>query len=65
LEYHQGNKSPNEFAEVMKDYNVSICLYGHLHSDGHKFILEGNIDGIEYYCVSSDYIDFKLKRICD
>ncbi|EOD00870.1 metallophosphoesterase [Caldisalinibacter kiritimatiensis] len=55
----------NEFVEVMKEYNVSICVYGHLHADGHRFVVEGNIEGIEFYCISSDYIDFKARKILE
>lgn len=51
------------FIDLMKKYNVNICLYGHLHGEGHKYIKEGSYDGIEYHCVSADYIDFKLKKI--
>lgn len=55
--------SPNEFVHVMKEFGVETCLYGHLHSDGHKYAVEGNVDGIDFHCVSSDFIDFKLKLI--
>jgi hypothetical protein len=54
---------PNEFTSLMKEYNVDICIYGHLHSEGHKYVVEGNIEGIQYYCVSSDYIDFSPRKI--
>lgn len=58
------NGLPNEFFSVMKEYNVKTCIYGHVHGeDGHKNIKEGMIDGIMVHCVSSDYIDFKMKRI--
>lgn len=57
--------SPNEFVEVMKNYGVGICLYGHLHSEGHKYAVEGNVDGIDFYCVSSDFINFKPKLIVE
>lgn len=55
--------SPNEFVAVMKDFHVDICLYGHLHSEGHSQIVEGRIEGIDFYCVSSDYINFNPKLI--
>lgn len=54
---------PNEFLESLVDRNVSHLIYGHLHGPGHEFIIEGNIHGIDVHCVSSDYIDFQLKRI--
>lgn len=55
--------STNEFVSIMKEFNVDICIYGHLHAEGHKFIVEGNIEGIEFHCISSDYIDFIPKKI--
>ncbi len=56
-------KEPNDFFYLMKEYGVDTCIYGHLHDEGHKFIIEDVVDGIDLYCVSSDYIDFKLKKI--
>lgn len=55
--------TPNEFVDIMVECNVEICLYGHLHSEGHKYAVEGEIKGINFHCVSSDYIDFKPKII--
>ncbi|WP_026895898.1 metallophosphoesterase [Clostridiisalibacter paucivorans] len=57
------DKTVNEFGDMMRRYNVDLCVYGHLHSDGHKHAVEGNIKGIEFICISSDYIDFKLKHL--
>lgn len=55
---------PNEFFMLMKEYGINTCIYGHLHGEeGHKNIKEGTIDDILLHCVSSDYLDFKLKRI--
>lgn len=55
--------SVNEFSKLLSEYKVDLCIYGHLHAEGHKYIVEGNIDGVEYKCVSSDYVDFKLQRL--
>lgn len=57
------NLNPNEFGQILEEYKVDVCLYGHLHGDGHRFVKEGNINGVEYICVASDYIDFSPKRI--
>lgn len=54
---------PNEFGSLMNDYQVKHCVYGHLHADGHRFIVEGNIDGCNYYCTSGDYINFIPRQI--
>lgn len=58
-----GRLEPNEFVDLMKRYNVDICIYGHLHSEGHKYVVEGDIEGIDFYCVASDFIDFDPKII--
>lgn len=57
------DNSPNEFVDMMLKHQVDICIYGHLHGEGHRFVKEGNIKGIEFHCVSSDYINFKPKKI--
>ena len=55
---------PNEFFSLMKDFKVDTCIYGHLHGrEGHKIAKEGLIEDIMVHCVSSDYMDFNLKRI--
>lgn len=55
---------PNEFFDLMKEYSADICIYGHLHGkEGHKNVKEGIIDNMMIHCVSSDYMNFKLKRI--
>lgn len=55
--------TPNEFVDIMKEFEVDMCIYGHLHAEGHKFAVEGMIDGIDFHCLSSDYIDFKTKKL--
>ncbi len=58
------DKSPNDFVALMKEYNINKCIYGHLHGkDGHKNVVEGNIEGIDFVCVSSDYLNFELKEL--
>lgn len=55
---------PNEFFKILKEYGADVCIYGHLHGEeGHKNIKEGMIDNISVHCVSSDYMNFNLKRI--
>lgn len=53
----------NEFFDLCKAYDVSKLIYGHLHGVGHKLIKEGNIEGIDVFCVAGDYIDFMPVRI--
>ena len=49
-----------EFLEIMKQYPVEKCIYGHLHGSAHKNVKEGIIDGIEWIMVSCDYTNFDL-----
>lgn len=51
------------FAVIMKRYNVKICLYGHLHGADHRRAFTGERDGINYFFISSDYLDFKPLRL--
>lgn len=55
--------NPNEFIDIMKEFDVDICLYGHLHAEGHRYAIEGVIEGIEFHCISSDFINFIPKKI--
>lgn len=57
------DRLPNEFLELMAEYKVKYCLYGHLHSEGHVYVVEGDFFDINVRCVSSDYLDFKLLNI--
>lgn len=52
-----------DFIKTMKKYNVKKCFYGHLHAESHRDAIEGNVNGIEYKLISSDYINFDLIRV--
>ena len=47
-----------KIAELMKEYNVKKCYYGHIHGEKCKYIFEGEKDGIEYKLVSGDHLGF-------
>ena len=46
------------FIQIMEEFGVRVCLYGHLHGADHKNALQGLREGIIYYFTSSDYLDF-------
>lgn len=49
----------NEFIDLMSEYNVDTCIYGHLHGkEAHQNRLEGEKWGIEFKLVSADFLDF-------
>ena len=47
-----------EIIELMQRYDVTHCIYGHLHSDSLRYAVTGMHDGIDFKLVSGDYIDF-------
>ena len=47
-----------EILELLKQYGVRRCFYGHLHGASHGLALEGQWDGIEYKLVSADRLGF-------
>lgn len=51
------------FLEVMKRYDVTVCIYGHLHGDGHKNALQGEFDGIHFYLTACDYLGFQPLKL--
>lgn len=55
---YKGYECP-EILELMKQYGVSRCFYGHLHGQSHGLAMEGLWDGIEYKLVSADKLDFR------
>lgn len=57
----------NEFEQriinLFKEYNVKKCFYGHLHGTAHNQAVIGNVQEINLYLVSADFLDFKLLKI--
>jgi len=51
------------FIETMKKLDIHRCYYGHLHGESHREAFIGELDGINFELVSSDYLDFKLKKL--
>jgi len=53
----------NGFLELLKEFKVEKCIYGHLHSRAHNFAVTGSTHGIDFGLVSSDYIDFMPQKL--
>ena len=54
------------FIETMKKYNVTKCIYGHIHGiEAHKDAFNGKYKGIDMQLVSCDYTKFKLIKVED
>lgn len=60
------SRHKTEFGAILREAQVDICVYGHLHGMGHRNVFEGKTEDnpyTEYICASSDYLDFKPLRI--
>lgn len=60
-----GKHECSEFIEIMKEYNVKTCIYGHLHSESILGALPKEKWGINFHIVSADAINFSPKLIYD
>ena len=57
------NEYEKKIINILKEYNVKKCLYGHLHGTAHKDAINGERENIKFSLVSADYLDFKLLKI--
>lgn len=56
-------KESSEFVDLMVDFGVKSCIYGHLHGEGFKNAVEGTVKGIEFRLVSADFLKFDPVRL--
>lgn len=54
-----------EIIDLMEQYQVRRCYYGHLHSESHRLAIEGLWGGVEYRLVAADYTDFCPVKVLD
>ena len=52
-----------EFAHMMAEGGIDVCVYGHLHGSAHKKVFEGDFEGMRLICTSADYVGFKPVKI--
>lgn len=46
------------FIELMQQYGIKRCYYGHIHGAGHRHAVQGDYCGVQLTMVSSDYLNF-------
>lgn len=61
---YRGYQCP-EILELLRQYGVRLCCYGHLHSDSHKLAVTGWQNGIEFRLCASDYVNFTPVKLRD
>lgn len=59
---YKGYECP-EILQLLKDYDVRRCFYGHLHGGSHKLAVEGLWDGVDFRLVAADYIGFRPFKV--
>lgn len=57
------NHERSMFIDVLEEYGVRTCIYGHLHSKSINNCLPCEKWGINFYLTSCDALDFKLLKI--
>ncbi len=55
----------NDFTEVLNNYGVEKCLYGHLHAKSSQNAINDRVNGVEYLLVSCDYLEFEPMKLLD
>jgi predicted phosphohydrolase len=53
------------FMNLMKEYAVKLCVYGHLHGKAREDAIVGNVDGVELRLVACDAINFCPVKIAE
>lgn len=54
---------PTVFSELLEEYGVNVCVYGHLHGNTHRFAFEGVKNEVRYQLTSADYIGFDPVKV--
>lgn len=52
------NANAQQVIDLLKEYDVKRCYYGHLHGNAIRFAVQGTVDGIEYRLISADALAF-------
>ncbi|PIE52168.1 serine/threonine protein phosphatase [Candidatus Fermentibacteria bacterium] len=55
---------PSEFAELLAEAGVSLCIYGHLHGSWSDRV-DMSYRGVEFLLTSADYLNFDPLNITD
>lgn len=59
---YKGYECP-QILELLNQYGVRRCYYGHLHGASHGLAMEGLWDGIDYRLVAADKVNFCPVRV--
>ena len=46
------------FMDLLSNYGVSECVFGHLHASAQRFAPQGMFEGVHLRLVACDYLNF-------
>ena len=49
--------------DVIKEFNVKKCYYGHIHGFAQRFAIDSEFMGIDFHLIAADYLKFCPDRI--
>ena len=52
-----------EIINLLEQYQVQTCCYGHLHGGSHRLAVTGRQGEVEYRLIAADYVGFRPVRI--
>lgn len=52
------NANAQEVVQLLKEYDVKQCYYGHLHGAAIRYAVQGQVEGIFYRLISADGLAF-------
>lgn len=52
------NEKCDEILNLLKDYGIKKCYYGHLHGVAARFAIDDTIDEIDFKLISADRLNF-------
>lgn len=55
--------APSRVSKLLEQYNVAVCVFGHLHNIETHIPLFGERNGVRYILTSGDYINFQPVKI--
>ena len=58
-----GTSMNYEILEVLHEYKIQRCYYGHVHGKGHHHAFQGRYEETEMRMISSDYLQFVPEQI--
>lgn len=53
-----GAETNESILQVLKDFHIKRCWYGHIHSAGCRYAFNGEYEGVQYRLISADFLKF-------